>query len=226
MALYGPFCYSAAGKIESPLSRLATSTGCGVETVEIANRYWPGRRRVSWRHRRRAAPPRRVSPCAESPPRGLSSAGAWGSDCADPNVPQWLFPSSNGEGVFKPLIDSVLGPTSFPFDWESYTEYNLLPPLPKLKERKTVSLTPGQLSRLAGRYALAKDVVLSVSVENGRLFVQENDEPKQELLPESAQDFYSASSSDECTFKPDGNGPAQVLILHLGGKDFELKRVR
>lgn len=27
--------------------------------------------------------------------------------------------SSNGEGIFKPLIDSVLGPTSFPFDWES-----------------------------------------------------------------------------------------------------------
>jgi CubicO group peptidase (beta-lactamase class C family) len=134
--------------------------------------------------------------------------------------------SSNGEGVFKPLIDSVLGPTSFPFDWESYTPYNLLPPLPKLKERKTVSLTPEQLSRLAGRYALAKDAVLSVSVENSHLFVQENDEPKQELLPESPQDFYSATSSDEYTFKPEGNGPAQVLILHLDGKDIELKRVQ
>jgi CubicO group peptidase (beta-lactamase class C family) len=134
--------------------------------------------------------------------------------------------SSNGEGVFKPLIDSVLGPTSFPFDWENYTPYNLLPPLPKLKEHKTVSLTPEQLSRLAGRYALAKDVVLSVSVENGHLFLQENDEPKQELLPESPQDFYSANSSDECTFKPGGNGPAQVLILHLDGKDIELKRVQ
>ncbi len=34
--------------------------------------------------------------------------------------------SSNGEGIFKPLIDSVLGATSFPFDWEGYTPYNLL----------------------------------------------------------------------------------------------------
>jgi hypothetical protein len=25
--------------------------------------------------------------------------------------------SSNGEGLFKALIDSVMGPTSFPFDW-------------------------------------------------------------------------------------------------------------
>jgi len=134
--------------------------------------------------------------------------------------------SSNGEGIFKPVIDAVLGATSFPFDWESYTPYNLLPPLPKLKEHKQVTLTLAQLNRLVGRYALPPDVVLSVTVENGRLFVQENDEPKQELLPESPQDFYSANSSDECSFKPPDGGPAQILVLHLGGKDVELKRVQ
>jgi CubicO group peptidase (beta-lactamase class C family) len=133
--------------------------------------------------------------------------------------------SSNGEGIFKPLIDSVLGATSFPFDWEGYTPYNLLPPLPKLKEHKKVSLTAAQLNRLVGRYALPPDVILSVTVENGRLFIQENDEPKQELLPESPQDFYSTTSSDECTFKPADGGPAQVLVLHLEGRDVELKRL-
>ena len=47
-----------------------------------------------------------------------------------------LTNSSNGEGIFKPLIDALLGPTAFPFDWENYTPYNLLPPLPKLKQHK------------------------------------------------------------------------------------------
>jgi hypothetical protein len=28
---------------------------------------------------------------------------------------------SNGEGVFKPLIDTLLGTTAFPFDWEICT---------------------------------------------------------------------------------------------------------
>ena len=79
--------------------------------------------------------------------------------------------SSNGEGIFKPLVDAILGPTLFPFDWENYTPYNLLPPLPKLKEHKQVSLTPAQLNRVVGRYALPPDVVLSVTAENGRLFV-------------------------------------------------------
>jgi hypothetical protein len=76
-----------------------------------------------------------------------------------------------------------------------------------------------------GRYALPPDVVLSVTVENGHLFVQENDEPKQEYLAESPQDFYSTTSSDECTFTPADGGAAQVLVLHLGGKDVELKRL-
>jgi len=134
--------------------------------------------------------------------------------------------SSNGEGIFKPLIDSIVGATSFPFDWERYTPYDKLPPLPKLKEHKRVSLAAEQLNRLAGRYALGKDAIITVTVENGHLFFQENDEPKQELFPESPQDFYSAVSSDECSFKLEGNGPANALILHLDGKDLELKRVQ
>lgn len=133
--------------------------------------------------------------------------------------------SSNGEGIFKPLIDAILGPTSFPFEWENYTPYNLLPPLPKLKEHKAVSLPIDDLNRLVGRYALSGNVVLSVTVEDGHLFIQENDEPKQQYRAESRQDFYSTSSSDECSFRLADSGPAKALILHLDGKDLELKRI-
>jgi hypothetical protein len=67
---------------------------------------------------------------------------------------------------------------------------------------------------------------LTVTVENGRLFIQENDEPKQEYLAESAVYFYSTSSSDECTFQLPAEGPAQALVLQLNGRDVELKRLR
>ena len=36
--------------------------------------------------------------------------------------------SANGEGIFKPLIDALLGPVGFPFEWEGYTPYDQLPP--------------------------------------------------------------------------------------------------
>jgi CubicO group peptidase (beta-lactamase class C family) len=133
--------------------------------------------------------------------------------------------SSNGEGIFKPLADALLGNTGFPFEWDGYTPYNLLPPLPKLKQHTPIMLTADQLNRLAGRYALSAKIVLTITVENGHLFIREGDEPKQEYLAESPQDFYSASSTDECTFKP-ATGPAQVLVLRLDdGRNPELKRV-
>src|SRR6202789_2430842 len=133
--------------------------------------------------------------------------------------------SSNGEGIFKPLLEALLGETAFPFDWDGYTPYDMLPPLPKLKEHHRVTLTPDQLNRLAGKYALTADIVLTVTVENGSLFVREKDEEKQEYFAEGPNDFYSATSTDECSFKPE-IGPAQVLVLHLdNGQNPELKRM-
>jgi hypothetical protein len=37
--------------------------------------------------------------------------------------------SSNGEGIFKPLAEALLGETDFPCDWDGYTPYDRLPPL-------------------------------------------------------------------------------------------------
>ncbi len=136
-----------------------------------------------------------------------------------------LTNSSNGEGIFKPLIDAVIGPTSFPFEWENYTPWDKLPPLPPLKQHHPISLADDQLNRLAGKYALTSDTVLTVTIEKGHLFIRENDEEKQEYLAESPNDFYSATSTDECSFKPEV-GQAQVLVLHLdNAKNPELKRV-
>jgi CubicO group peptidase (beta-lactamase class C family) len=136
-----------------------------------------------------------------------------------------LTNSSNGEGIFKPVLDALLGPTHFPFEWELYTPYTELPPLPKLKQHTRVTLTAEQLKRFVGRYGLSPQVVLTVTAGDGRLFIQENDEPKQEYLAESEHDFYSTASSDEVTFSPADGSTAQVMILHLGDKDVPLKRL-
>jgi CubicO group peptidase (beta-lactamase class C family) len=136
-----------------------------------------------------------------------------------------LTNSSNGEGIFKPLLDALLGPTHFPFEWEHYTPYAELPPLPKLKEHQRVTLSAAQLQKFVGKYRVSAQVVLTVTLQNGRLFVQENDEPKQELLAQGPQDFYSAASMDEFTFAPADGSAAQQMVLHADGKDFVLKRL-
>jgi len=43
--------------------------------------------------------------------------------------------SSNGEGIFKELLETLLKDTYTPIEWEGYTPYNLLPPRPVLPNR-------------------------------------------------------------------------------------------
>ena len=42
-----------------------------------------------------------------------------------------LTNSSNGESIFKPLVEALLGQASFPFEWEGYTPYDKLSPPPE-----------------------------------------------------------------------------------------------
>ena len=41
--------------------------------------------------------------------------------------------SSNGEGIYKELIETLLKNNYTPIDWEGFTPYNQLPPRPPLK---------------------------------------------------------------------------------------------
>jgi hypothetical protein len=88
-----------------------------------------------------------------------------------------------------------------------------------------VTLSAAQLQKFVGKYRVSAQVVLTVTLQNGRLFVQENDEPKQELLAQGPQDFYSAASTDEFTFALADGSAAQQMVLHADGKDFVLKRL-
>ncbi len=119
----------------------------------------------------------------------------------------------------------MLGQTAFPFEWEGYTPYNMLPSLPKLKEHKPVTLTADQLNRLAGKYALTADIVLTVTVESRRhLHPRRMTSRSRSISPKarttSTQPFPAMSAASS----PDG--PAQVLVLHLEGRDVELKRMQ
>lgn len=132
--------------------------------------------------------------------------------------------SGNGEGIYKALLETLLGDTYTPIEWEGFTPYDKLPPRAKLKQHHRISLQPSVLDKYAGRYADPvhfPKIILTIRREGDHLSVQENDEPRQELLPESAVNFYSTSSDDEYTFFADGS----KLTLHLEGKDISFPRV-
>ena len=135
-----------------------------------------------------------------------------------------LTNSSNGEGIFKELLETVLKDTLTPIEWEGYTPYDKLPPRPPLKQHTRIVVAQNILDRYVGRYALNPDVVLTIRRVGDHLTIQENDEPMQELLPESERDFYSASSDDTLTFEMDAADKVTGMTLHVG-KEIPVKRI-
>lgn len=89
------------------------------------------------------------------------------------------------------------------------------------------------LDRYVGHYSLPPNVVETVSREGDHLSLQESvqesvdgaAQPKQDLLPESETDFFSATADDAYIFESDSNGKVTAMILHADGKDISIKRI-
>ncbi|MBK6796008.1 MAG: serine hydrolase [Acidobacteria bacterium] len=133
--------------------------------------------------------------------------------------------SSNGEGIFKELLETLIRNTSTPIEWEGYTPYSQLPPRKPLKERKEVVVDSKLLDRYVGRYGEPPNLILTIRREGDRLSIQENDEPRQELFAESENKFFSKLNEDELTFQVDNQGRATGIVLHVDGKDIPVKRI-
>jgi CubicO group peptidase (beta-lactamase class C family) len=133
--------------------------------------------------------------------------------------------SSNGEGIYKELLETLLKNTFTPIEWEGFTPYDKLPPREPLKEHKVVAVDSKLLDRYVGRYGDPPNLILTIRREGDHLSVQENDEPKQDLFPESERQVFSKVADDVYSFELDSQGRATTMILHTGGKDIPLKRI-
>jgi CubicO group peptidase (beta-lactamase class C family) len=133
--------------------------------------------------------------------------------------------SSNGEGIFKELLETLIRNTFTPIEWEGYTPYTQLPPRQPLKERKAVVVDSKLLDKYVGRYGEPPNLILTIRREGDHLSIQENDEPKQELFAESESKFFSKLNDDEFTFQLDQHGRATTIVLNVDGKDIPLKRI-
>ena len=133
--------------------------------------------------------------------------------------------SGNGEGIYKELLETLLRNTFTPIVWEGFTPYDQLPPRPPLKQHTEVHVDPNLLERYVGRYGEPPNLILTVRREGDHLSVQENDEPKQDIFPESEKDFFSKVADDVLTFEMDSQGHTTRMILHTGGRDIPIKRI-
>ncbi|MFC7662923.1 serine hydrolase [Methylorubrum suomiense] len=88
-----------------------------------------------------------------------------------------------------------------------------------------VPVDPARLAPHAGRYALAPGLVLTIGLENGRLWAQATGEPRHLLHPEDERSFFMQDLDAQVTFEGDGAGRTTGLVLHRGGLDTPCPRI-
>ncbi len=92
------------------------------------------------------------------------------------------------------------------------------------RERKEIAVDPRLYESYIGTYQLM-DFSIVIVREEDRLIAQINGR-KTALLPESVRDYFLGNSESEITFVTNGNGRATELILHEGGTDMYLSRIK
>lgn len=91
----------------------------------------------------------------------------------------------------------------------------LIPP----KQRTEVVVDPKLFDGYAGRYQLAPAVLLTVTRNGNRLFVQLTGQPAFEVFPESDKEYFLKVVDAQITFEVDAQGRATALVLHQNGRD-------
>ena len=88
-------------------------------------------------------------------------------------------------------------------------------------ERKKVPVDSSVLSSYPGRYALAPNFDVVVTLEDGQLAAQATGQPKLRLAAESNTTFFLENADLAVEFVKDGEGKVTGLIVHQGGQDMK-----
>jgi CubicO group peptidase (beta-lactamase class C family) len=92
-------------------------------------------------------------------------------------------------------------------------------------ERTEARVDPKILDDYAGQYELTPGLILNITVEADKLWVQPTGQRKAELFPESETEFFFKVVDAQVTFVKDSDGKVTRLVLHQGG-DHEAKRIK
>lgn len=88
------------------------------------------------------------------------------------------------------------------------------------------TIDPKIYEAYAGEYELAPNFIVTVTVEDGKLLAQPTGQPKSELYPTSATEFFLKVVDAQVTFVKDEQGKVTQLVLHQNGRNMAAKKIR
>jgi CubicO group peptidase (beta-lactamase class C family) len=92
------------------------------------------------------------------------------------------------------------------------------------REYKEVHVDPKIFDGYVGTYQLTPTLTVGITQEGDHLYTQITGQPKFELFPSSAKDYFLKAVDAQVTFVTNTQGRATELIIHQGGRDRTCKR--
>lgn len=93
------------------------------------------------------------------------------------------------------------------------------------RPRSEIKLDPRRFERCTGFYRHPAGLIMAVTLEGNRFFLQLTGQPKVELFAESESNFFLKVVPAQLTFSLSGDGPAEALTLHQGGHEAFATRI-
>ena len=104
-----------------------------------------------------------------------------------------------------------------------------LPLVPKpapAKARTAIDVRPDILARYVGRYQLAPNFILEVTLKDNVLFAQATGQPMVRLWAESESGFFLKEVDAQVDFIRDAQGTTTGLVLHQNGQNISAPKLR
>jgi hypothetical protein len=93
-------------------------------------------------------------------------------------------------------------------------------------ERKEITVEPKKLEPYVGEYQIAPNLVLVITLENGKLMGQISTQPKLELFAESETEFFIKTVNAQITFVKNAQGEVTGLVLRQGGGNNPAQKIK
>jgi hypothetical protein len=111
------------------------------------------------------------------------------------------------------------------YEWDSIAEPVRRGFAPEV-ERTEVEVAEEILETYVGEYELSAELSIVVTLEDGSLFGEATGQGKFQLFAESETEFFLKVVNAQLTFTKDDSGTVTGMVLHQGGADRPLRKVR
>lgn len=93
-------------------------------------------------------------------------------------------------------------------------------------KRRAIALDPEILKDYVGVYEISPQVMLNISLDQGKLFTQVGARPKNELCPESEAGFFLKIADVRVVFERNDRGRVLQAVIRQGASDMIAKKVK